>query len=176
MGEPLGLDLLNTVWVDAEGTHDLLADAEGLALWLSAHGFAERVPASAGVREALVGARDAIAAHLGEPGSPTALAALNAVLARGALRRSVDPDGPRTVIDVDDPAALPAWTAAEDYLRLRERDPSRLRHCSGPGCVLHFYDTSRRGDRRWCSMAGCGNRAKAARHYARSRDGGAPRS
>jgi predicted RNA-binding Zn ribbon-like protein len=129
------------------------------------------------VHDALVAARDAIAAHVADPGSPAATAGLNAVLARGALRRSIGPDGPVTAVDVDDPAALPAWTAAEDYLRLRERDAGRVRHCSGPGCVLHFYDTSRRGDRRWCSMAGCGNRAKAARHYARSRDGSrAPRS
>ncbi|WP_433023369.1 CGNR zinc finger domain-containing protein [Kribbella sp. CA-294648] len=35
---------------------------------------------------------------------------------------------------------------------------------------MHFYDSSRKANRRWCSMAGCGNRAKAARHYARSKD------
>ncbi|MEK8104393.1 CGNR zinc finger domain-containing protein [Micromonospora sp. M12] len=38
-----------------------------------------------------------------------------------------------------------------------------------PACVLHFYDTSRNGTRRWCSMDGCGGRAKAARHYQRHR-------
>jgi predicted RNA-binding Zn ribbon-like protein len=32
-----------------------------------------------------------------------------------------------------------------------------------------FYDTSRTGRRRWCDMATCGNRAKAARHRARSK-------
>jgi predicted RNA-binding Zn ribbon-like protein len=45
-----------------------------------------------------------------------------------------------------------------------------LRHqlcaCPGPGCVLHFVrDTTRR---EWCSP-GCGNRARAARHYAKVR-------
>jgi predicted RNA-binding Zn ribbon-like protein len=35
---------------------------------------------------------------------------------------------------------------------------------------LYFYDTSPKRSRRWCSMATCGNRAKAARHYARSKD------
>jgi predicted RNA-binding Zn ribbon-like protein len=35
-------------------------------------------------------------------------------------------------------------------------------------CILFFYDTLRSGRRQWCSMAGCGNRAKARRHYARS--------
>ncbi|WP_244166242.1 CGNR zinc finger domain-containing protein [Micromonospora saelicesensis] len=32
-----------------------------------------------------------------------------------------------------------------------------------------FYDTSRNGTRRWCSMDGCGARAKAARHCQRQR-------
>jgi len=33
------------------------------------------------------------------------------------------------------------------------------------GCGWLFYDTSRNGSRQWCSMRGCGNRAKARRHY-----------
>ena len=174
LGEPLGLDLLNTVWVDGGRRHDLLAERSGLALWLAGHGFDDRVPAAPAVREALLAARDAIGAHVGDPRSPQAVAALNAVLARGSLRRSLGPDGPVTTIAVDDPAALPAWAAADDYLHLLARDATRVRHCSGPGCVLHFYDTSKRGDRRWCSMAGCGNRAKAARHYARTKKGPVP--
>ena len=169
LGEPLGLDLLNTVWRDGDTPRDLLAEPSGLALWLAGHGFADRVPATDAVRDALVGARDAIAAHVADPGSARAADALNAVLDRGALRRALGPDGPTTTVAVDDPAALPGWVAVDDYLQLLARDPARVRHCAGPGCVLHFYDTSKRGDRRWCSMAGCGNRAKAARHYARAK-------
>jgi predicted RNA-binding Zn ribbon-like protein len=173
LGEPLGLDLLNTLWVDAGERHDLLAERSGLSQWLGEHGFDDRVPATPAVHEALLATREAIAAHIADPGSPQAVGALNAVLARGALRRSIGQDGPITTITVDDPAALPAWAAAEDYLQLLARDATRVRHCAGPGCVLHFYDTSKRGDRRWCSMAGCGNRAKAARHYARTKKGSA---
>ena len=33
------------------------------------------------------------------------------------------------------------------------------------GCGWLFYDTSRNRTRQWCSMRGCGNRAKARRHY-----------
>lgn len=168
VGEPLGLDLLNTVWIDADGRHDLLADRSGLALWLTLHGFADRAPASAAVHEALVAAREAIAAHIADPAAPQAAALLNGLLAQGSLLRSVGAGGSQTTIAVADPALLPAWTAAEDYLRLLERDAARVRNCAGPGCVLHFFDISRRGDRRWCSMSGCGNRAKAARHYART--------
>ncbi|MBK3630046.1 CGNR zinc finger domain-containing protein [Streptomyces sp. MBT49] len=48
--------------------------------------------------------------------------------------------------------------------------PDRIRGCAQETCVLHFFDTSRNGTRRWCSMAVCGNRAKASRHYARAKD------
>ena len=46
-------------------------------------------------------------------------------------------------------------------------DRSRIRKCSN--CVLHFYDTSKKGTRRWCSMQMCGNRAKVAAYAARHR-------
>jgi predicted RNA-binding Zn ribbon-like protein len=46
----------------------------------------------------------------------------------------------------------------------------RLRICANDGCRWVFADTSRTGRRRWCSMASCGNRAKAARHRARLRN------
>jgi predicted RNA-binding Zn ribbon-like protein len=32
-----------------------------------------------------------------------------------------------------------------------------------------FFDSSPTGRRRWCDMATCGNRAKAARHRARAK-------
>jgi predicted RNA-binding Zn ribbon-like protein len=33
------------------------------------------------------------------------------------------------------------------------------------GCGWLFFDTSRNRSRQWCDMRGCGNRAKARRHY-----------
>lgn len=45
-----------------------------------------------------------------------------------------------------------------------------LRKCENPACVLYFYDTTKNHRRRWCSMAGCGNRAKAAAFYRRQRE------
>jgi predicted RNA-binding Zn ribbon-like protein len=39
---------------------------------------------------------------------------------------------------------------------------ARLRVCSNPSCGLCFYDSSRTGRRRWCSMTRCGNRHKVA--------------
>jgi predicted RNA-binding Zn ribbon-like protein len=49
-------------------------------------------------------------------------------------------------------------------------DPARVRMCEAPdGCGWLFYDETRNGTRRWCSMKDCGNRAKARRHYAKSK-------
>jgi predicted RNA-binding Zn ribbon-like protein len=45
----------------------------------------------------------------------------------------------------------------------------RVRECAGDTCSWLFIDTSRNHSRRWCDMNDCGNRAKAKRHYARSR-------
>lgn len=50
-------------------------------------------------------------------------------------------------------------------------DVGRLRQCAGDDCDWLFLDTSRGGRRKWCSMASCGNRAKARRHYARKQRG-----
>lgn len=44
-------------------------------------------------------------------------------------------------------------------------DLKMLRLCPGDGCAWLFLDTSRNKSRRWCTMATCGNRAKARRHY-----------
>ena len=48
-----------------------------------------------------------------------------------------------------------------------EADRNRVRKCGQ--CVLHFYDTSKKGTRRWCSMQLCGNRLKVAAYAARQR-------
>lgn len=46
----------------------------------------------------------------------------------------------------------------------------RIRQCQDErGCGWLFVDESRAMNRRWCSMGDCGNRAKAQRHYRRSR-------
>ena len=47
--------------------------------------------------------------------------------------------------------------------------PERIRVCASDTCQWIFYDASRTGRRRWCDMATCGNRAKAARHRARAK-------
>jgi hypothetical protein len=43
----------------------------------------------------------------------------------------------------------------------------RLRACASEECRWVFYDDSRNGAGRWCSMSACGNRTKTARYRAR---------
>ena len=50
---------------------------------------------------------------------------------------------------------------------ISEGKPGRFRVCENDRCRWAFYDRSRPGTRRWCEMASCGNRMKAARHRAR---------
>jgi predicted RNA-binding Zn ribbon-like protein len=163
-GEPLALDLVNTCWPQSDGEHDLLATVEGLAAWLDERGMSE-VHASERVRGALIHARGVLRGVLEHV--PGADAELNAVLARGLVVRAIEDGRAGERVVFTDDAWAPAWHAANDYLRLHEAGPQRIRQCEQPSCVLYFHDTT--GRRRWCSMAGCGNRAKAQRHYARSR-------
>lgn len=46
---------------------------------------------------------------------------------------------------------------------------AKVRRCANPQCLYLFLDESRAGKRRWCTMSSCGNRAKARRHYHKSK-------
>lgn len=43
-------------------------------------------------------------------------------------------------------------------------DLNRVRQCDATDCGTLFVDRGKSGNRRWCSMATCGNREKARRH------------
>ena len=43
-----------------------------------------------------------------------------------------------------------------------EGEAAPVKRCANPECHLFFYDDSRTRQRRWCSMAVCGNRHKVA--------------
>ncbi|WP_042416019.1 CGNR zinc finger domain-containing protein [Streptacidiphilus anmyonensis] len=162
-GEPLSLDLLNTRWHDEQ----LFQQPQGLAIWLASNGLTDRAPDVPETLDALLQARAALLALRADPRDT---AALNAVLAHGRIRRTLDAEGlPHDEPEVVDPVWLPAWLAADDYLRLLARGPARIRECAHDRCILTFFDTSQNGRRRWCDMAHCGNRAKAARHYTKAK-------
>lgn len=166
VGEPLALDLLNTRWMSPEGPRDLLADTAGLRCWLQSSDLADRCSADERTRTALVRTREAVlrAVQDGAPGD------LNEVLERGRIKRRLTDSGPHDEPDVPQSQWLAGWLAADNLLRLLAESPQRIKQCDHPHCILWFYDTSKNGTRRWHSMTTCGNRAKAARHYAARRD------
>jgi predicted RNA-binding Zn ribbon-like protein len=51
---------------------------------------------------------------------------------------------------------------------IADGDFDLVRHCEGEACVLWFYDRTKGHRRRWCTSAGCGNRAKVAAFRARA--------
>ena len=166
-GHP-AIDFLNTELVRDGAPADLLASPADLSRWL-AEAKLGRVETSAGelrkAKELRVSARRLLAKPRRKD-----LAILNAALARGrgSFQVEMKKDELRTHFhpDAADPLFLIA-SAVADFLA--SEDLSLVKPCQGTNCVLLFYDTTKSHTRRWCSMAGCGNRMKAAAHYRRSR-------
>ena len=97
---------------------------------------------------------------------------LAAAPARTTLRR--ERNGFSWDVDMRGSTALgqlaPVLWSAGDLLTGARLD--KVRRCANPECGWLFLDDSRAGKRRWCSMSSCGNRAKARRHYHKSKDRG----
>ncbi|WP_308466397.1 CGNR zinc finger domain-containing protein [Rathayibacter soli] len=169
-GEPLAVDLVNTRWHRAGEEYDLLATLPGLVQWLAECSI--DVQPDERMRSALVYTRSTLESIFDN--QPGAEERLNSILARALVVDSILDGEVRHLPVFADESWRPAWQAAQDYLRLRGAGPDNIRQCEHPSCVLYFHDTT--GRRRWCSMAGCGNRAKAQRHYSRLRTGIAGRA
>ncbi|MCV7354758.1 CGNR zinc finger domain-containing protein [Mycolicibacterium fluoranthenivorans] len=166
VGEPLALDLLNTRWASADGPQDLLSDTAGLRCWLQTNDLADRCAADGPTLDALILTREAILQAVSGGSADD----VNEVLDHGRIRRRLADSGPRDEPDVPEPRWLPGWLAADNLLQLLSESPRRIKQCAHPHCILWFHDTSKNGTRRWHSMTTCGNRAKAARHYAARRE------
>ncbi|APU12753.1 MULTISPECIES: CGNR zinc finger domain-containing protein [Actinoalloteichus] len=70
--------------------------------------------------------------------------------------------GTTTAPRPDPPAALSG--VARDAIAVFGEGSKRIRRCGADDCALIFYDASRPGTRRWCSMRRCGNRTKVRNH------------
>ena len=181
-GEPVAVELLNTVYLAQHEEHDGLASPAALASWLQAVAPGLSMPLSGRELDAidqtdLDQARDlrgcirrlADARRHGLRGRRADVAQLNRY-ARSASRwpelRWVHAPDVVTVASAK-PSVVALSDIARDAVRLlAAQDPDSLRSCAAPGCVLYFV---RRHPRRtWCSDS-CGNRVRAARHYARTR-------
>lgn len=187
------LDFLNSVsapWGDEiewlDGGHDLLD-------WMLGAGMITAETAAQIRREDHNGALDAIAArardlrewfrafvaqHAGRPLGPSALddlEQLNRILATDRFHHKIaaTPGQGGAALQwcrvSDQPgidAILPTIAEAMGDL-LCAADFTHVKNCEGPSCTMWFLDISKNHTRRWCSMAVCGNRAKAAAFRAR---------
>jgi predicted RNA-binding Zn ribbon-like protein len=164
-GHP-ALDLCATLTGRAKPTpRDLLGDSGDLGRWLVAAGFA---PAGAPDQDDLATAgelREAIyalatARIAGSAPPRTARAALNRLAAQRGASPRLEESG--LVVWTDDTSALLATLASDAARLLGGPQAARIRQCAWETCTRLFIDASRAGDRRWCSMTACGNRAKVA--------------
>lgn len=155
MDETLLLDLLNTTPLVAGQPTDELADAG--PRWLAEHGQ----PTSEAEWRALAEARDAIQDVVRGYAPRSALAPF---VADVGYRASLGDDGFTWTLD-----APSGRSAAALVVLTWDSVSGRLRPCANPECQRFLIDHSKPNKARWCSMAVCGNRMKARRHYERTR-------
>jgi len=152
---------------------DLLGSAQDLDRWLVAAGLAARVPgASARNLEPARALRESLyRLGLAAAGRRGFRAEDVAILNRIALPTPPTPQlqGRRAVWVPHGVDSLLASIARAGVELLGGESAHRVRACAGTGCSILFFDGSRSGDRRWCSMTACGNRAKLAEFRKRGR-------
>jgi predicted RNA-binding Zn ribbon-like protein len=186
------LDFLNTKPILADGPTELLPDADALERWLIASEIVtapktksllrgwRNSPGAAAFLEELIEFRERLRSAVmriesGSLPSESFLAAVNSLLLQHPLHTSLNrKDGKIVREPLFEPRKpsdfwAPIVDAAADLLS--ETETSRLRKCES--CVVHFFDTSKKGSRRWCSMNICGNRQKVAAYQRRNRGGDA---
>lgn len=191
LGQALPVELMNTVWADRHGVHDSLAALGDARRWLTTLAprltgpvldSAEAGELSDGGLARLRDLRDALrrlaAERTGDPRTRAASATTALGAAIQTVNREVRAAQIWPALELTDDGAVTErshTTGTPDDLLLcilatqsidllgRWNDLD-LRPCLAPGCVLYFIKDHPR--REWCSTA-CGNRARAARHYAR---------
>lgn len=194
LGEPVPVELMNTLWADRNGVHDALAAPGDAAGWLTA--LHERLPRGADVAtwargagevevaevwSALRALRDATRALAARRTSDPRTAGVSGMSSQDALDQLNSlaktapswpvlawPDGaaPTVTSQAAQNAGQVAlsWLAREAIDLIGGSRGEELRACLAPGCVLYFVRHHPR--REWCSDS-CGNRARQARHYQR---------
>ncbi|MDX3323331.1 MULTISPECIES: CGNR zinc finger domain-containing protein [Streptomyces] len=155
------LDLLNSrPLVDGEERDALGDPAEGRR-WAREHGGDGSLAELALLRET----RDILQGIVRGETSP---AALNPLLEGVHQIPEITSEGIQWTVRTP-PAARPAVEVILAWAATEKQTPGRLRPCSNDECRLFLLDRSRANRARWCSMAVCGNREKARRHYERNR-------
>ncbi|HLA75485.1 MAG TPA: ABATE domain-containing protein [Gammaproteobacteria bacterium] len=188
IAENLALELVNTQRMRDGTPVDMLEDYAALVNWLTQAGVLDAAQAKAALkqwgnsaegrrvherarvlRDALRSMAEHIVAH--KPVPQSSLDVINEVLRHGAAyAQVVRKRGTFEKHSHADRAEamqliVPIAEVASDLLC--NGDLALVKKCNNPHCILFFYDTTKNHARRWCSMAVCGNRMKAAAHYHR---------
>lgn len=176
----LCLEFANTRYWRGQATPtETLGTPEDLAGWAAANVSKEARPPARREFERALELRETIyrlfdaAAHDKPPASRD-LQSLNAALAEAPTRTKLrkDREGFAWEVEMKSSTAVgqlaPVLWSAGDLLAGPQL--ARVRRCANPECGWLFLDDSRAGKRRWCSMQSCGNRAKARRHYHKSKE------
>ncbi|GAA1891098.1 CGNR zinc finger domain-containing protein [Asanoa iriomotensis] len=179
-GEPVvALDLVDTETLVTDPPQDLIADRSAAAAWWRLQ--ASRLPAGptpglAATHALRAALRDLFDARLtGRRPHAGSLDQVNAVAAvvPTSLRLVGAGDGYREEVrwhtDRGGNAALAATARGAMELLADPTRLARLRRCANPACSMLFLAETTR--RQWCTPNICGNRARVARHYRRTREG-----
>ncbi|WP_260986131.1 CGNR zinc finger domain-containing protein [Bordetella genomosp. 13] len=179
VADNLALDFINTEYGEASRHCDCLTSDASVADWLKSTGLLQEDfgPAPKGLlslaRELRANARAIVqAARLGKAADA---GVVNRVLEAGRPQRVLQWDGASGGYRLAqhrrkaDAASLlePVAQALADLLTNVSLE--LVRQCEGDGCTLLFHDQTKSHRRRWCSMATCGNRMKAAAFRSRNR-------
>jgi predicted RNA-binding Zn ribbon-like protein len=162
--EGLLLALLNSTPTLAGEVVDRLADPREAHAWIDEHAGAAHPEEDLGLLRAT---RDTLQALVRGEATPTALApALDGV----GYEAVIDETGIGWELTAPRDHAVAA-RAVVAWETLQHTAAGRLRPCENTDeCTLFFLDRSKSNSARWCSMAGCGNRMKARRHYERRKN------
>ncbi|MCX2932423.1 ABATE domain-containing protein [Mycobacterium sp. CVI_P3] len=180
-GEPLAVDLADTIITTTDPATDLLSDEATCRLWwsLERDRMPERAttPTLALTVELRRAVRDLLDAHVaGTAPDPAAVEYVNDVAAGVTATRRLEHTraGWTAVTTHHVPANRRhelALGAVTDSLMDLLAGPAnkRLRRCQNPSCSMLFVATDAR--RKFCTQNICANRTRVARHYHRHRPG-----
>lgn len=161
VGGRLALEFINTAdWSpDGQVVHEKIVTKADLEAWLNALAISP-LRSKLKVSELLAYRLD-LRRLLTNAGDPSIL--------NSAQDIKVAPDSTPEHAGVEQPLQALLAVSALSIL-MDGRELRRLKMCPGDNCGWLFIDETKNARRNWCSMGTCGNRAKAARHYARSKN------
>ncbi len=158
--------------VDLPEGPDQLALPQDAAAWCRRHGLPaiSSSPEAERLREFREALREVLFANNGEADTATAWERLRpfAESARLGLALDAGPALRLTGLGSNDEAIIASMLAAV-HDAIEDGTWSRLRACRKSTCRFAYYDHTKNGSRAWCSMATCGNQAKAQRRRVRER-------